>query len=134
MTTPAELSTQPVAVDTDGRIMRVGDHVVHWFDGFTGTITEIPGDGWVDVAVDVVPGSPGLERTTFTDHLTLTGRPQSCVAKVGEPFHMTECGRPCVYLGLSIARVICVGENSGWYHLPLGEHGNHHAVPESFVR
>jgi hypothetical protein len=134
MTTPAELSTQPVAVDTDGLILRVGDHVVHWFDRFAGTIAEILGDGWVTVAVDVTHGLPGLERTTLTNHLILIGHPRRCVAKVGEPFHMAECGRSCVYLDLLRYHVFGMGDDSGWYHLPLGERGNHHAVPESFVR
>jgi hypothetical protein len=57
-----------------------------------------------------------------------------CVAKLGEPGKMHECGRPCGYLLAEES-----GGYSGWFHtdeMPLMGSAaivGHHAVPESMV-
>jgi hypothetical protein len=51
---------------------------------------------------------------------------QKCIAKIGEPYSMKECGSPCVY------RTDL--EYEGWYHHPDPRAFGHHAVPASLVR
>jgi hypothetical protein len=59
---------------------------------------------------------------------------ETCIAKVGEEFKMTECGAPVEYVVIHdlIYRGAVMATSTGWYHLDQG-HG-HHAVPESWVR
>lgn len=59
---------------------------------------------------------------------------ETCVAKVGEPFRMTECRAPVEYVAIHdpIYRGGAMATSTGWYHLDPGY--GHHAVPESWVR
>lgn len=56
---------------------------------------------------------------------------QRCVAKIGEPFRMTECGKPAEYLSEDQAAAEGL-TYSGWYHLDRSVPG-HHAVPASLL-
>jgi len=54
---------------------------------------------------------------------------QKCVAKLGEPYHMYECGEPCEYhVSDSTHRY------SGWYHVDPSLDATHFPVPKSMVR
>jgi len=55
-----------------------------------------------------------------------------CVAKIGAPYHMYECGEPCEYLTRESARPegVILG---GWYHVDRSLTVDHHAVPESMI-
>lgn len=47
-----------------------------------------------------------------------------CIAKIGEPFHMSECGAEIVY------RAATPTTYSGWRHVdPIADHG---AVPDVY--
>lgn len=52
-----------------------------------------------------------------------------CVAKVGKPYGMRECGEPCEYLTRGQDGVTY----TGWYHL-RGVVLGHHAVPSRMIR
>jgi hypothetical protein len=51
-----------------------------------------------------------------------------CVAKVGKPFQMRECGKPCEYLTKEESRI----GYSGWYHVE--QPVDHNAVPSRMIR
>lgn len=53
-----------------------------------------------------------------------------CVAKLGEPYKMYECGSPCEYLSAGQYGPTC----SGWYHLDRELTIDHHAVPSRMIR
>jgi hypothetical protein len=57
---------------------------------------------------------------------------QRCVAKLGEPYRMTECGAPCEFLTAGQARAEGRGY-SGWYHVDRTLTAGHHAVPASLL-
>lgn len=56
---------------------------------------------------------------------------QPCAAKVGEPFHMRECGEPVEYRAAGETDLY-----SGWYHVDraLDARLGHHGVPRQMVR
>jgi len=53
-----------------------------------------------------------------------------CIAKLGEPYEMQECGRDVEYVAPE--RAAAEGRYCGWYHTDRTVIG-HHAVPESWV-
>lgn len=55
---------------------------------------------------------------------------QRCIVKLGEPYHMQECGRPVEYLAPE--RAAAEGRHCGWYHIDRTMIG-HHAVPASWI-
>lgn len=56
-----------------------------------------------------------------------------CVAKIGKPFHMRECGRPGRYLTAEKARESSVGIYSGWYHQDPADDAGHGCVPKRMI-
>lgn len=58
---------------------------------------------------------------------------ERCIAKIGEPFHMRECGEPCEYLTADRAVDEGLSGYAGWRHIDrtLAEH--HGAVPRSWL-
>lgn len=53
-----------------------------------------------------------------------------CIAKLGEPFQMRQCGEPVVYLPASRAAADGRGPYSGWYH-QNPDADDHGAVPDN---
>lgn len=53
-----------------------------------------------------------------------------CIAKIGEPYQMHECGKECEFL--TPAKAAPLGLYSGWYHTDR-DTTDHHAVPRSWV-
>jgi hypothetical protein len=69
-----------------------------------------------DVAPSVTPPRQAQEK------------PQTCHAKIGEPYRMTECGMPIEY----VTRTFLTpneGQASGWKHVDRSITASHHAVP-----
>lgn len=58
---------------------------------------------------------------------------ERCAAKIGEPYHMSECGKPVEYVNAGDTCTSgAIAVNSGWHHVePIADHG---AVPRSWVR
>lgn len=60
-----------------------------------------------------------------------TSKTEPCIAKVGEPFHMSECNKPCEHLTAEQAEAEGL-RYSGWRHVDRSLTG-HGAVPRSFL-
>lgn len=59
----------------------------------------------------------------------------TCVAKIGEPFRMTECRRPVIYLTADQALETGRGAYTGWYHQDASTAvAGHHGVPARMIR
>jgi hypothetical protein len=56
----------------------------------------------------------------------------TCVAKIGEPFHMTECGKPVEYLTAEQAEAEGP-QYSGWRHVDR-DLSSHHGVPSRWLK
>jgi hypothetical protein len=58
-----------------------------------------------------------------------------CIAKVGKPYRMAECGKSVHYMTSEQAMTADRGMYSGWYHMePAADAQGHHGVPARWVR
>lgn len=80
--------------------------------------------------VSVCPAAQA--RKPHGQHRIGVGEPVPCVAKLGGPYQMHECGKPCEYLTEAQAKAEGL-PFSGWYHLNRTATADHHAVPRSWV-